>query len=39
MDDNYLYLINKNSSNNLVLSKIDISNSSVLSVSVSKEYS
>ncbi len=39
MDENYLYLIDKNSSNNLVISKIDISNLSSLSVSVSKEYS
>ncbi len=39
MDDNYLYLIDENSSNNLVISKIDISNLSGLSVSVSTEYS
>ncbi len=38
MDDNYLYLIDQNSGN-LVISKIDISNLSGLSVSVSKEYS
>ena len=37
MDDNYLYLIDKNSGN-LVISKIDISNLSSLSVSVSKVY-
>lgn len=38
MDNNYLYLIDQNSGN-LVISKIDISNLSSLSVSVSKEYS
>jgi len=37
MDDNYLYLIDKNSGN-LVILKIDISNLSSLSVSVSKVY-